>query len=288
VQPLVSVFMPAYNAAGTIGPAIRSILSQTYENFELIVVDDGSSDSTASIVESFDDPRIVLVANPCNLKVAISLNIAIDLARGSYFARSDADDLSMPGRFQAQVEYLEAHPEVDALGTAMYFFNAQGEIIGGLQKSSDHGALVRRMQWRIPIAQPTMMARAEWLRRYKYRPLYFRAEDRDLFFRSFRESRFANMPQYLYAYRDPGRINLKKIYYTNYQVLIMRLRHWKEYGLPIRWVLGFPLIMAGRLVYYVMTAALGRSWLWSHMQPLPRTTALEKDQVWLSQCLQKG
>jgi glycosyltransferase involved in cell wall biosynthesis len=289
MRPLVSIIMAAYNAGDSIGPAIQSILAQTYDNFELIIVDDASRDNTIDVVQSFQDPRILLFKNQQNLKAGKSRNIAIDASKGRYIAVSDADDLNMPTRLQDQVDFLEAHPEVDVVGSNMYVFNNEGLILGGLinEKTSDSCSLPHNT-WRIPLAHPTIMARGEWLRRFRYHEDYFRAEDRELFFRSCRTSRFANIPEFLYAYRDPGWLSPRKLFYTNWQVIVMRWRHRREYGLPVSQVLGFPVLAAGRFFYYCLAALCGKGLMWGHLQQPARTPDFLRDQEWISRCLRHG
>lgn len=290
MDPLVSIIMPAYNAAATIGASIRGILGQTYENFELIVVDDGSQDNTAAIIRSFSDSRIRLIENPRNLKIARSLNIAIDAAKGKYLARSDADDINMPNRLEIQVNYMETHPEVDVVGSSMYLFNDSGNIIGGLiNKKTEHQDMVQHIHWFAPpLCHPTIMARAEWLRRYRYGEQYFPGEDGDLFLRSYRQSKFANLPMFLYAWRDPGKFLPKKLVFSNWKATLMRWQNWREYGIPPQRVLIYPLLALGRVLYHVLIYILGRSQMWVHRTPLKVTESLRLDQQWLWQCLEDG
>ena len=288
MDPLVSIIMPVYNAAATIGASMRSILGQTYEHFELIVVDDGSQDNTADIIRSFSDPRIRLIQNSRNLKIAKSLNIAIGAAKGKYLARSDADDINLPNRLEIQVNYMETHPEIDVVGSSEYLFNDSGAIIGGLiNKKTEHQDLVHHIHWfSPPLCHPTIMARAEWLRRYRYREQYFRAEDGDLFLRSYRQSKFANLPMFLYAYRDPGKPIMANLAYSNWQATLMRWQNWREYGIPPQRVLIYPLLALGRVFYHVLICILGRSQMWVHRKPLEVTESLRLDQQWLRQCLE--
>ena len=123
MDALISVIMPAYNVGKYISAAIRSTLNQTYLNFELIIINDGSSDNTLDIALSYQDSRIYIMNNSKNLGIVKSLNKAINVSKGKYIARTDADDINMPKRFQAQVEFLESHPKVDAVGTNKYIFN---------------------------------------------------------------------------------------------------------------------------------------------------------------------
>ena len=125
----ISVVMAVYNGEKYLKEAIDSILSQTYKNFEFIVIDDCSSDNTPIILKSYTDARIQVVRNEQNLRLPTSLNKGFKIARGKYIARMDADDIAMPDRFEKQVKYLEAHQEVAVIGGSFQVFNEFGEDI---------------------------------------------------------------------------------------------------------------------------------------------------------------
>lgn len=286
--PLVSVIIAAYNAEKYISQVIRSTLNQTYGNLECIVVDDASRDNTVEIVRSINDKRIRLICNSKNLKAGATRNIAIDNSRGEYIAVTDADDLNMPTRIQTQMEYLENHPQVDAVGSNYYVFEKNGHILGGVyDPHSAHEDLIKKIYYVSPISHPTMMARAAWFQRFKYRPEYFRCQDRELFLRSYRYSTFANIPGFLYAYRLDESHNLKKPFMASYYVNLMLWRHWREYGVPLPWVLGFPFISAGRLLYHSLAIAFKKGMLWSHIKSLPRNDDFIRAQEWIWACLGK-
>ena len=126
MSPHVTVLMAVYNGAPFLAKAIDSILAQTYEDFELLVVDDGSTDATPDIVRSYGDRRVRTVRNPRNIGLARSLNVGLAEARGALVARHDADDLSYPDRFRRQVEFLAAHPDVAVLGTRFDSIDQRG------------------------------------------------------------------------------------------------------------------------------------------------------------------
>ena len=121
-MPRISVIMPAYNAEKYIREAIDSILAQTYTDFEFIIIDDASTDATASIVESYSDERIRFFRNEHNMGVANTLNRGLDLAVGEYIARMDSDDISLPERFAKQVEFMDTHTDVIVCGSNAIVF----------------------------------------------------------------------------------------------------------------------------------------------------------------------
>ena len=129
MKPLVSVIMPAYNGEQFIKESIDSIVNQTYENWELIVVDDSSTDGTVNIIENYTDPRIKLYRNECNKGISYSTNYAIDKSSGKYLALLDDDDLATANRLELQTEYLEEHHEIDILGGRSVCIDERGIII---------------------------------------------------------------------------------------------------------------------------------------------------------------
>src|SRR3989344_8117032 len=130
-SPLVSVVMPVYNAQLYLSLAVKSILAQTYKNFEFIIVDDASTDSTPKILNDFNkiDKRIILLKDKTNLGVTKSLNIGVSKAKGKYIIRMDADDWSYPERFELQVELMEKNPSVIVSGSYIKVCNSKLETI---------------------------------------------------------------------------------------------------------------------------------------------------------------
>lgn len=129
MKPLVSVIMPAYNGEKYIKEAIESVLSQTYERFELIIVEDASTDETLSIIKEFNDERILLFQNSVNKGIAYSTNLGIDNSKGKYIALLDDDDIATPQRLELQAEFMEKHDEIDILGGRSAFVDKDGEFL---------------------------------------------------------------------------------------------------------------------------------------------------------------
>jgi len=127
-NPKVTVLMPAYNAAKYIGEAITSVLAQSFDDFELLIVNDGSTDETAKMVRSFNDPRIVLISQE-NKGVASALNLGLAYARAPYIARFDADDICYPNRLKIQYDFITAYPEYSVIGSAADYVDADGHYI---------------------------------------------------------------------------------------------------------------------------------------------------------------
>lgn len=194
--------MSAYNASETIDLALRSILAQTYQNWELIVVDDGSTDRTAERVLHVKDSRIRFIQEPSgNMGLASRLNQCVRLARGEYIARMDADDVAYPQRFERQVQFLKEHRDIDLLGTGAVIFRGEGEIIGCYPTACSHEAICRRPWWGFPLAHPTWMGKRAWFVSHPYSDEDTRCEDQALLLRSFAHSRFAALEEVLLGYR---------------------------------------------------------------------------------------
>lgn len=127
-KPKVTVLMPAYNAAKYIAEAIRSVLEQSFTNFELLIINDGSTDETEQIIKSFHDPRIVLISQQ-NRGVAAALNLGLANAKAPYIARFDADDICYPHRVKVQYDFITAFPEYSIIGSAADYMDADGHFI---------------------------------------------------------------------------------------------------------------------------------------------------------------
>jgi glycosyltransferase involved in cell wall biosynthesis len=288
-RPLVSVIMPAYNAARFIGPAIKSVLSQTYKNFELIIVDDGSTDNTSDIVNSFQDHRIVLIRNAQNMYSARSRNIGIDASKGKYIALCDADDLYMPQRLEKQMKYLEDHPAIDIIGCSSYIMNETGYISGVLATNEiNHYDIPRSIIRQSPIGHAMLMAKTEWMRTYKYRTKYRLAQDRELFLRAYRYTRFGRIPDVLYVYRVSEKMIFRKTFSSLYYECLMLFQNWKEYGLSASSLMTFLIIAPGRLAFYCVSALFGKNWTWGKLRETGKSSDFVKAQEWIYYCLRRG
>lgn len=207
---LVSIVMPVMNAAGTLPATLRSLLAQTHGDWELILIDDGSRDTTMATARAFADPRIRIVEGGGNQGLAARLNQGMALARGELIARMDADDIAYPERLAAQVKYLLDHPDCDLLGCSALIFDNAGAVRGRFALRQTHEEICARPWSGFPLPHPTWMGRKAWFTRYPYRPDYRKTQDQDLLLRTYTESRFACLPQILLGYRQERR-TLKKL-----------------------------------------------------------------------------
>ena len=203
VPPLVTVAIPVYNAGSHLRLAIASIVKQTFTDWELLVIDDGSSDNALEhMTEELGDPRIKVLRDGRNTGIAVRLNQAIDLARGRYFARMDADDISFPERFAKQVAALQADGELDLIATRAITINEFNHISGSFPYALFHAEICGRPWLGFHFPHPTWMGKIEWFRIHRYTvPGPYLCEDQELLLRSHRSSRFATVDEVLFAYR---------------------------------------------------------------------------------------
>ncbi len=202
-KPLISVIMPVYNTpCEYLVDAVHSILTQTYKNFELIIIDDGSNSKTKAILKSFNDNRINLIFNENNLGLVATLNRGLSLASGEYIARMDSDDISLKNRFKKQVEFLEDNPEIGVLGTACAIFQKKEEDVYLPCKDE----LIRELilACHSPFIHPSIMMRSSVLQDIQYDSNYPYCEDLALWIELFDKTKFANLPEILIKYRWHG------------------------------------------------------------------------------------
>lgn len=199
---LVSAIMPAYNARDHIRSAIGAIVEQTHANWELVVVDDGSTDGTPDVVASIDDPRIVLVRLSRNYGRPVARNEALRRAKGQFIAICDSDDLSQPRRFEVQAAYLAAHPETQVVSSQVLYFGTDAPPIRAILYPEGSGDIERQFRrGRCAIANQAAMIRGEAFDRYGgYRTAFRRAQDFDFFLRLPAGS-FATLTEPLVWYR---------------------------------------------------------------------------------------
>ena len=226
---LVSICLPAFNCEKTLTVAIRSILNQTYGNWELLLMEDGSSDRTLEVAQSFSDPRISVFTDHSHKGLVSRLNQAVAMSRGEYFARMDADDVAYPERLERQVGYLARHPEVDLLGCGMIVFKSDGHMIGVRPVPVSHEEVCRRPLSGFRLWHPTWMGRTVWFRSHPYCSNAIRAEDQELLLRSFQTSRFANLRMTLLGYREDS-LALNKILASRRSYARAALQHGLSQG----------------------------------------------------------
>lgn len=200
-MPKVSVLMPVYNGEKYIARAIDSVLSQTFRDFEFIIIDDGSTDKSAEIVGSYKDNRLRYVANPTNLGLAGVRNRAIKVSNSNYLAWLDCDDISLPSRLMEQVTLLDAHPKIGLCGTWVRTLGLNPERTW--RYPADPGVVRSRMLFDDPVATSSVMMRRSCLaaEELQFNPRFPPAEDYDLWERISRMNGVCNIPKVLTLYR---------------------------------------------------------------------------------------
>lgn len=231
--PVVSVLMAAYNTEKYIGESIQSILSQTYKNFEFIIVDDCSTDKTYDIIRRYGaaDKRIKHFKNKRNLGISGNRNFLISKATGKYIIWQDSDDISTPDRVEKLVNFMEKHLEVGICGSYLQSFDLSGPKDVRQYLTKDHG--LRKNIFKLsPVAQPAAIIRKKILDQVgKYDLRYPPAEDLDMSFRIGSISAFANVPQVLLKYREHSSSNsTKKIKVVIKNTLAIRQKYSNNLG----------------------------------------------------------
>ena len=214
----LSIVMAVFNGGSKVNEAIRSLLDQEYQDWDLVIVDDGSVDNTYQILQRFShlDNRIKILRNPCNQGLAFSLNKGIEAAKTPYIARMDADDWAFPERIRIQMEFMVAHPEVDVLGAGAIDVDEKGRIIGTQLPREFHKGLVSRIFKENPFIHPTTM-----IRRHVYEELggynkaWLWAEDYDLWLRGYKLFRYHNLQVPLIYYHRSHSIRWSDALYTS-------------------------------------------------------------------------
>ena len=195
-KPRISVLMPAYNSAPYIAEAIESILNQTFSDFEFLIINDGSTDKTADIVAQYAkvDKRIKFIDNKKNQGLIAVLNQGLDLARGEYIARMDSDDISMPERFEKQILYMDANPDVGVVGTAGQNFGADNSV-NISPAIVDAVELLRG----VGFYHPSVMMRKSVIDKYnlRYDKNFYLVEDHELWTRLLNVTKLRNIPDVL-------------------------------------------------------------------------------------------
>lgn len=201
-MPRVSVIMSAYNAEKYIKEAIDSILNQTFKDFEFIIINDGSTDSTRDIILSYKDSRIRFIENKKNIGLTKSLNKGLKLAKGEYIARLDADDSSMPKRFEKQINFLDKHKDIAVIGNWIEIIDEETNKAHVL-KNSCNSAIIKWAQiFKNQMDHSSVFFRKKIIEEVgSYKEIYKYAQDFDLWFRVLRKYKIANLPEVLTKYR---------------------------------------------------------------------------------------
>lgn len=234
-SPLVSIIVPCYNADKFLGKCIESIISQTYQNKELIIIDDCSTDKSFQISQKYSHeyPWIKVIKNIVNLGVADTFNVGIKQSKADYLARMDADDIMLPNRIEKQIDFLIKNPDVVIVGGQCQIVDSNDIEIGQKKFPLTDKAIKTMMFTSVPMQQPTIMINRtlvpsdQLVSKKRFSP----AEDYDLFFSLARFGKFANLPDTTIKYREHNtNISLTKPKFTFWRIQDARLYAVINYG----------------------------------------------------------
>lgn len=196
--PKVTVVIPVYNREKYVAAAIESILAQTFPDFELLVIDDGSTDRSREIIQSYRDPRLHLVCNETNLGIPKTRNRGLQLAQGEYLAFLDSDDWAYPERLAKQVAFLDSHPDYAAVGAWVAWMDEEGRSLRRIRRKPVlPDEIAAQRLFRQGIENSASMARTVVLREYGHREEYDLSEDFDLWSRIAAQHKLATLPEVL-------------------------------------------------------------------------------------------
>jgi len=234
-EPLVSVVMTVYNAADFVMDAVESIQNQTYQNWELIVVNDGSSDKTKEILEKIakTDKRIKVINYVKNRGASYASNLGLSHAKGQFIARMDADDISAPDRLERQVEFLQDHPKVIIVGGQCELIDRDGNSIGMKNFPTSHREIYDALYQYNPIQHPSLMINRKLLGKENitYHTKVLLAHDLEILFKLAQYGRLANLSETVLLYRIHGdSLSLRNPKETFRHTLAVRKMAKQEYG----------------------------------------------------------
>lgn len=202
--------MPVFNCERYIKDSIISIINQTLTDWELILINDNSTDSTYEIIKTFKDPRIRIYNNKRRLGLASCLNLCIQSSRGKYFARMDGDDIMLINRLEIQHQFLLKNSEVDVVGCNAILIDQKNNIVGKRKVAKVKNSITHMLENGGLFIHPSVMGKTSWFKKYQYNELFFRCQDLELWARTLEYSNFQNINSYLIFYRVLEELNFKK------------------------------------------------------------------------------
>jgi glycosyltransferase involved in cell wall biosynthesis len=227
--------MPVHNGSAYLTESIDSILRQSFSDFELLIIDDASTDNSVCIIERYNDPRIRLIKNSERLKLSGALNLGLDNARGDYVARMDADDISLPKRLETQVRHMNRYPDIGICGTWIRYFGGSTRDV--LERPVSHEEVKAFTLVDTPFAHPTVMMRRNLMNDHHLRfdGSYYPTEDFELWSRAIDCFPVENIPKILLRYRV-HRKSLTGSDWTKMDEQAVRViaRHFKSLGMDIK------------------------------------------------------
>jgi len=237
--------MPVYNAGKDLRLAVMSIINQSYDRWELIIIDDGSTDSAVDALGDIQDSRVHIIQDGLNKGLAARLNEIIDMANGDFIARMDQDDISYPDRFMLQLNLLLDHPDLDLVAGKAIRISENNQPLGYLPFFLNPRLVTSKPWLGIYMPHPTWLGRVAWFKKYRYAsPAPYLCEDQELLLRSCGSSQFAVTDEVVLAYRVRDLVPLKKLVKVRWAVLKMQTSFFcqkRSYGYLLFSVISFAL-----------------------------------------------
>jgi glycosyltransferase involved in cell wall biosynthesis len=224
----ISILLPTFNADNNLFLAVKSILNQSFKNWTLLILDDGSTDNSLEKINNLSDERIKIFKNKINKGISYRLNQGIKLSSTKYIARMDSDDISFPDRLEKQFNFLEKNKDIDLVASkASFFFDNNYQISGFLPYKKYHHLIIARPWKSIPMPHPTWMGRCMWFKKNLYKiPQVHLTEDQELLLRTMVDSKFYSLPSVLLAYRRRSKFNFYNNLISRFYLLKTQLKYF--------------------------------------------------------------
>lgn len=274
MDPLISVTIPTYNAASTLPLALASVVAQTYQHWECIIVDDGSTDATEDlmrVVQEFE-PRIHYIRLDKNCGRAVARQIALDHSQGQYLAMVDADDWIYPFKLEQQVQIMQTYPEIAVVSTGMVIVDSGNNLLGVRRVYEGdfiiHPPLKRPQS--LPIAHAPSMIRVEVAKTAGYDPSFRRTEDAEFLLRILLEHSYAIMGEPLYAYSEYHSLHWQDIITSQASGIRLFNKYWSIFPLTTLWNIT---MICGKMFATTMINLLGQAGQYSRLRPIMLPTS---------------
>jgi len=230
-KPMLSIAMHVRNAAPYLAASVGSIFAQSFTDWELLAMDDGSEDQSLGMLRSIQDPRVRVFSDGRNLGVAARLNQIIREARGECIARFDADDLMHPSRFEKQLAFLDRNPQIHGLGCGLVILDEDFRPSGLSINPAIHEEICAEPLHGIRLSHPAFIARTRWWQLQKYNEQNRSCEDWELWFSAHANSRFANLIEPMYFYQAFSSFSLKREIRARLTISRLQWNSRSKYGL---------------------------------------------------------
>lgn len=230
---IASFLVPAYNADQYIIETLNSLSNQTYTDFNILVIDDGSSDSTLSLLLEYDDDRLYVLKNEKNIRLVATLNKGLDVLTSKYIIRMDADDLITYNRLEKLISFMEKNPQVDICGSALQYIGKRRDVIRFKEKNEEIKASI---PFHSIMPHATVIFKTSHLEKFgiRYSERHIHMEDADLWFRIHEFTHFSNISEVLYFYRWEGQNITQKTVNTRFErELVYFSNVYSKLGIPV-------------------------------------------------------